>query len=172
MIIAGTKERAPREAHSSFYSQDLWGSLQSGQKGLSPSFSRWAPRWQRRGSQARVLWSSWMEHWLTGDSRLNFLAFIWRHSWFPRIRKGGNCLENKTTSNSRNRINTALSFQLSSWSTPTILIHWLSLRSNIIYIVLTASIRNEQKQYMSGWVLLLFTWNYHNIVNWLYANTK
>ena len=23
-----------------------------------------------------------------------------------------------------------------------------------------------------GWVPSLFTWNYHNIVNWLYANTK
>ena len=23
-----------------------------------------------------------------------------------------------------------------------------------------------------GWVPLLFTWNYHNVVNWLYANTK
>ena len=26
--------------------------------------------------------------------------------------------------------------------------------------------------YIYGWVLLLFTWNYHNIVNWLYPNTK
>ena len=26
--------------------------------------------------------------------------------------------------------------------------------------------------YMYGWVPLLFTWNYHNIVNQLYPNTK
>ena len=26
--------------------------------------------------------------------------------------------------------------------------------------------------YMYGWVPWLFTWNYHNIVNWLYPNTK
>ena len=26
--------------------------------------------------------------------------------------------------------------------------------------------------YMYGWVLLLFTWNYQNIVNWLYFNIK
>ena len=26
--------------------------------------------------------------------------------------------------------------------------------------------------YTYGWVALLFTWNYHNIVNWLYSNTK
>ena len=26
--------------------------------------------------------------------------------------------------------------------------------------------------YMYGWVPLLLTWNYHNIVNWLYSNTK
>ena len=26
--------------------------------------------------------------------------------------------------------------------------------------------------YMYGWVPLLFTWNYHNIVHWLYSNTK
>ena len=26
--------------------------------------------------------------------------------------------------------------------------------------------------YMHGWVPLLFTWKYHNIVNWLYPNTK
>ena len=25
---------------------------------------------------------------------------------------------------------------------------------------------------MHGWVCLLFTWIYHNIVNWLYPNTK
>ena len=26
--------------------------------------------------------------------------------------------------------------------------------------------------YVYGWVPLLFTWSYHNIVNWLYPNTK
>ena len=26
--------------------------------------------------------------------------------------------------------------------------------------------------YMYDWVPALFTWNYHNIVNWLYYNTK
>ena len=26
--------------------------------------------------------------------------------------------------------------------------------------------------YMCGWVPLLFTWNYHSIVNWLYPNIK
>ena len=26
--------------------------------------------------------------------------------------------------------------------------------------------------YMYGWVLLLFTWNYGNVVNWLYSNIK
>ena len=26
--------------------------------------------------------------------------------------------------------------------------------------------------YMDGWVLWLFTWNYHNTVNWLFSNTK
>ena len=26
--------------------------------------------------------------------------------------------------------------------------------------------------YMWGWVALLSTWNYHNIVNWLYSNIK
>ena len=26
--------------------------------------------------------------------------------------------------------------------------------------------------YMYGWVLLLSSWNYHNIINWLYPNTK
>ena len=26
--------------------------------------------------------------------------------------------------------------------------------------------------YMDDWVLLLFAWNYHNIVNWLCSNTK
>ena len=26
--------------------------------------------------------------------------------------------------------------------------------------------------YMNGWVPSLFTWNYHNIVHWLYSNTK
>ena len=64
------------------------------------------------------------------------------------------------------------SFLLSSWTMPTILIHWSSLWSNITYIVLPASIRNEQKQYVYGWVLLLLTWNCHNTVSRLYANTK
>ena len=26
--------------------------------------------------------------------------------------------------------------------------------------------------YMYGWILLLSTWNYHSIVNWLYSNIK
>ena len=26
--------------------------------------------------------------------------------------------------------------------------------------------------YMYGWIPLLSTWNYHNIVNWLYSNKK
>ena len=30
----------------------------------------------------------------------------------------------------------------------------------------------KEYMYVSGWVPLLFTWNYDNIVNWLYPNTK
>ena len=30
----------------------------------------------------------------------------------------------------------------------------------------------EWIHYMNGWVPLLFTWNYHNIGDWLYPNTK
>ena len=30
----------------------------------------------------------------------------------------------------------------------------------------------NEYMYVYGWVPLLSTWNYHNIVNWLYPNTK
>ena len=32
--------------------------------------------------------------------------------------------------------------------------------------------RGHGNMYMYGWISLLFIWNYHNMVNWLYANTK
>ena len=34
------------------------------------------------------------------------------------------------------------------------------------------SFRENGYRYMYGWVPLLFSWNYHNIVNWLYPNKK
>ena len=34
------------------------------------------------------------------------------------------------------------------------------------------SYRENGYMYMCGWVPLLSTWSYHNIVNWLYSNTK
>ena len=33
-------------------------------------------------------------------------------------------------------------------------------------------LRENGSVHMNGWVPLLFTWNYHNIVNWPYSNTK
>ena len=30
----------------------------------------------------------------------------------------------------------------------------------------------QWNMYICGWVPLLFTWNYYNLVNWLYSNTK
>ena len=34
------------------------------------------------------------------------------------------------------------------------------------------SLRESEYMYMYGWVPSLFNWNYHNIVNQLYPNTK
>ena len=34
------------------------------------------------------------------------------------------------------------------------------------------SLGENGHMYVCGWVPLLFTWNHHNIVNWLYPNTK
>ena len=33
-------------------------------------------------------------------------------------------------------------------------------------------LRKSGYMHMYGWVPSLFTWNYHNIINWLYPNTK
>ena len=34
------------------------------------------------------------------------------------------------------------------------------------------SLGKNEYMNMYGWVLLLYTWNYHKIVNWLYFSTK
>ena len=34
------------------------------------------------------------------------------------------------------------------------------------------SLGENEYKFMYAWVPSLFTWNYHNIINWLYLNTK
>ena len=41
-----------------------------------------------------------------------------------------------------------------------------------LWSILYASLGESGYMYMYGWVPSLITWNYHNIVNWLYPNTK
>ena len=40
------------------------------------------------------------------------------------------------------------------------------------YLTACTKINTNGYMCMYGWVPLLFTWNHHNIVNWLYSNTK
>ena len=53
---------------------------------------------------------------------------------------------------------------------------WLFQQGHLLHVIWQpgweGSLGKNGYMYMYGWVPLLFTWNYHNIVNWLHADTK